>query len=67
MEVTKARHPTRGGGNFSRSLRPAPPVVDQSIGRSCASENQSKCVSHFPIGAMGTFEHEHALLELYCQ
>ena len=53
---SKASH--RGDENFSRSLRPAPPVVDQSICRSCASENQSKRVSHFPIpiGAMGSLQ-----------
>ena len=44
-----------GRWELSRSLQYAPPVVDRSVGRSCASENQSKRVSNFPMGAMGTF------------
>ena len=39
-----------------KSLRHAQPVVYRSVIRRCASENQSKRVSIFPIGAMGTFK-----------
>jgi hypothetical protein len=39
-------------GNF-RSLRHEPTVVDQSVGRSCASVSRGKHVSNVPIGAMG--------------
>jgi len=39
-------------GNF-RSLWHEPTVVDQSMGRSCASVSRGKHVSKFPIGAMG--------------
>ena len=46
----------RGHGNFSRSLQHAHPVVDQSVGCSCASESRGKHVSHFPIGAMGSLQ-----------
>ena len=44
-----------GDGNFRRSLRHVPTVVDRSV-HSCASVRQGKHVSNFPIGAMGTFE-----------
>jgi hypothetical protein len=50
----------QGDVKVSRSLRHAPPVVNRSVVCSCASVSRGKCVSHFPIGAMGTFEHEHA-------
>ena len=50
-----------------RSLRHVPTVVDRSVSRSCVRENQSKRVSNFPIGAMGTFEREHAHIQLCCQ
>ncbi len=43
-------HP--GDGNFRRSLRHAPPVVDRSVVCSCASVIQGKHVSNFPIGVM---------------
>ena len=49
-----------GPWELSRSLRHVHTVVDRSVVRNCASENQSKRVSIFPIGAMGSFEHEHA-------
>ena len=39
-------------GNFSRSLRHSPTVVDRSVG-SCASVSRGKHVSKLPIGAMG--------------
>ena len=45
----------RGDGIFSRSLQHAHTVVDRSV-RSCASVSRVKHVSHFPIGAMGTFK-----------
>jgi hypothetical protein len=34
----------------SKSLRHVPTVVDQSVGRSCASVSRGKLVSNFPIG-----------------
>jgi len=47
-------------GNY-RSLRHVHEAkVDQSVGRSCASESRGKHVSNIPIGAMGTFEDERA-------
>ena len=49
-------------GNY-RSLRhvhTSQAIVDQSVGRSCASESRGKHVSNFPNGAMGTFERERA-------
>jgi hypothetical protein len=39
-------------------------IVDQSVGRSCASESRGKHVSNFPIGAMGSFEDERAHRQL---
>ena len=47
-----------------RSLH-VPTVVDQSMGRSCASVSRGKHISNFPIGAMGTFVHECAPSQLY--
>ncbi|KOO27804.1 hypothetical protein Ctob_009539 [Chrysochromulina tobinii] len=65
-ESGQARQPYshRGDGNFARSLRHAPPVVDRSI-RSFASESRSKRVSRTSQQRpMGTFEHEHAHCQL---
>ena len=42
-------------GNF-RSLWHVHSVVDQSMGRSCASVSRGKHVSKFPIGAMGSLQ-----------
>ena len=39
-----------------RSLRHVPAVVDEYVGSSCSSKTRGKHVSHFPTGAMGTFE-----------
>jgi len=52
-------------GKFARYLWHVHSVVDQSV-RNCASVSRGKHVSHFPIGAMGSFEHEHAHLQQLC-
>ena len=51
---TSATLPT-GRWGLLRSLRHAQPVVYRSVIRRRASENQSKRVSSFPIGAMGNY------------
>ena len=48
-----------GQWELSRSLRHVHSVVDRSV-RSCANVSRGKRVSNFPIGAMGSFEDEHA-------
>ena len=49
-----------------RYLWHVPPVVDRCVSHSCASESQGKLVSSFPIGAMGSFEQEHAPIQKLC-
>jgi hypothetical protein len=45
-----------GIGEKFMYLRHVHAVVDQSIGRSCASESQDKHVNHFAIGVKGNIE-----------
>jgi len=41
-----------GQWELSRSLQQAPPVVDRSIGRSCASVSRGRHVSNIPVRVM---------------
>ena len=54
LQATSECQSPMGAMGKYRSLRHIhKAIVDQSVGRSCASESRGKHVSHFPIGAMG--------------